>query len=368
MDFSLSQDELEIQDLARDFVRRNCPRDVRRADDEAARSPAAIAQELGRLGMWGIAIPGDLGGLGLGPLAACLVAEETAAAYPALGSFYARTAIAAPLMLETLAAEATRDRLLSGIAAGEVSIALAPAPLLRLAEDGGLARVTGETGPLPFCHDAQWCVAQAEGMGDAGVLLPLPSLEIEELPAPRFGYRGAGYARLCCDGLPVPPGNVLRHARGEGAGRRRIEGSLALAEAAVAVGIARGATAYARAYAEERTQFGQPIVRFEAVGQRLLDREAEIASARLLVQRAAWEAQTEPGQDGWQHWAFMARDAAAAAARGASLQAVQTLGGMGYMLEMDAQLYLRDAFSQAGTDETESLRRSLRDPVARDRA
>ena len=110
--------------------------------------------------------------------------------------------------------------------------------------------------------------------------------------------------------------------------------------AAQAVGIAQAAYDVAREYAKERHAFGQPIGKFQAIQAKLADMATEIEAARLLVYRAAWLKQndlphTEAGAK--------AKLFASAVARRQTSEAIQILGGNGYMKEFPVERYYRDA-------------------------
>ncbi len=113
-----------------------------------------------------------------------------------------------------------------------------------------------------------------------------------------------------------------------------------LAVAAGGVGIAQGALDYAADYARQRVQFGRPIAEFEAIQQKFAEVAVSVRAARLLLYEACWRAER---QQSFELEAAAAAAQATSVARRTCLEAVQILGGQGYMLESDAQRYLRDS-------------------------
>ena len=110
--------------------------------------------------------------------------------------------------------------------------------------------------------------------------------------------------------------------------------------AALALGIAQAAYDVARAYAQEREQFGRRISGFQAIQWKLADMATEIDAARLLVYRAAWRKAN--GLSHTQEGA-MAKLFASEMAQRHTSQAIQVLGGYGYSKEFPAERYYRDA-------------------------
>ena len=121
--------------------------------------------------------------------------------------------------------------------------------------------------------------------------------------------------------------------------------------------MAQGAYDYAAHYARERVQFGRPIAQFEAIQHMLVDIAMEIQASRLLLYRAGWLA--DQGQP-FTLEAAMANARAVELARKASLQGLHILGGYGFMMEYDAQRYVRDALALlAGSEPVERLKNEV---------
>ena len=114
-----------------------------------------------------------------------------------------------------------------------------------------------------------------------------------------------------------------------------------LGVAAQAVGIAQGATDHAAAYADERRQFGQPIAEFQGIQFKLADMETRTAAARELLYRAC--AKIDRGETDAGKYSAMAKLFASDTAMAVTVEAVQVLGGYGYVTEYPVERYMRDA-------------------------
>ncbi|RIK30983.1 MAG: acyl-CoA dehydrogenase, partial [Chloroflexi bacterium] len=110
--------------------------------------------------------------------------------------------------------------------------------------------------------------------------------------------------------------------------------------AAMAIGVARAAFEYAMDYAQQREQFGKPIARLQAIGFMLADMATEIDAARLLTWRSAWMLDQELPVN---KEASMAKRFAADTAMKVTTDAVQILGGVGYMRDYPVEKWMRDA-------------------------
>jgi len=156
----------------------------------------------------------------------------------------------------------------------------------------------------------------------------------------KLGIRASHTASLAFEEVEVPLENRLGQ-EGEGfqIAMRTFDTSRTLI-AAAAVGVARAAFEHARDYAQERTQFGKPIASFEGVSFILADMAAQIDAARLLTWRAAWLA--DQGRPCTSE-SSMAKLVAGDVAMQVTTDAVQVLGGYGYMREYPVEKWMRDA-------------------------
>ena len=133
-----------------------------------------------------------------------------------------------------------------------------------------------------------------------------------------------------------------------------------LGVAAQAVGIAQGATDHAAAYARERRQFGRPIAEFQGIQFKLADMETRTAAARELLYKACAKADRDEPDMG--KYSAMAKLFASDTAMAVTVDAIQVLGGYGYVTEYPVERY------HARREDHPDLRGHERDPAARDRA
>ena len=176
----------------------------------------------------------------------------------------------------------------------------------------------------------------------------------------KLGIKGSPTGQPIFDDVRIPAANLIGE---EGKGMNVALGTLdhsRLGVAAQAVGIAQGAIDHAVAYANERKQFGQPISEFQGIQFKLADMETRTAAARELLYRACAKIdrhEPDPGK-----YSAMAKLFASDTAMAVTVEAVQVLGGYGYVNEYPVERYMRDAEDHA------DLRGHERDPACRDRA
>jgi alkylation response protein AidB-like acyl-CoA dehydrogenase len=157
----------------------------------------------------------------------------------------------------------------------------------------------------------------------------------------KMGMRGSPTGQLTFDDVHVPDANVIG-AVGDGfkVAMRTLDRSR-LGIAAQALGLAQGATDYAAAYARERTAFGKPINQLQAIQFKLADMETRTAAARELLYRAA--VKVDNGERDLGKYSAMAKLFCSDTAMDVTVEAVQVLGGYGYVTEYPVERMMRDA-------------------------
>ena len=168
----------------------------------------------------------------------------------------------------------------------------------------------------------------------------MPGFAVERIEH-KMGIRGSPTAELSFRSVRVPDANRVGEV-GEGFGlvMRTLDRSRP-GIAAQAVGIAQGALEVAAAYAAERTQFGKPIAEFQMIGAMLADMDAQTEAARHLLYKAATEIQAGAPDAG--RWSAMCKLVAGDTAMRVTTDAVQVLGGYGYIDEFPVERMMRDA-------------------------
>src|SRR3712207_4445645 len=186
------------------------------------------------------------------------------------------------------------------------------------------------------CSDDYLFFFQAEdGIRDIGVT------GVQTCALPILGIKGSPTGSPVLEDVRVPSENAIGSV---GKGMNVALGTLdhsRLGVAAQAVGIAQGATDHAVAYANERKQFGQAIAEFQGIQFKLADMETRTAAARELLYRASSKADRHEPDAG--KYSAMAKLFASDTAMAVTVDAVQVLGGYGYVTEYPVERYMRDA-------------------------
>jgi alkylation response protein AidB-like acyl-CoA dehydrogenase len=157
----------------------------------------------------------------------------------------------------------------------------------------------------------------------------------------KLGIRGSPTGQPIFDEVRVPHENLIgTEGKGLSVALSTLDHSR-LGVAAQALGIAQGATDYAVAYAKERRQFGQPIASFQGMQFKLADMETRTAAARELLYKAC--AKADRGEPDLGKYSAMAKLFASDTAMAVTVEAVQVLGGYGYVTEYPVERMMRDA-------------------------
>ncbi len=354
MDFALTDDQREIQALARDFARAEIEPHAA-AWDREHRFPAELYGKLGALGLMGVCVPEAHGGAGADFLSYILVLEELSRADAGVGVTVAVHTSAATLPILAFGTEAQRDAFVPPLARGETIGAFAltepesgsDAGSLRTSAEregdgwhisGAKQWITNGSYASTFLLFARTDRDTPGGRGVSAFLLDAEHVEVTR-EEEKLGLNSSSTVDLRID-THVPADRLL-HEEGKGfaVAMMTLDGGR-IGIAAQAVGIAQAAFEAARAYALEREQFGRKISEFQAIQWKLADMATQIDAARLLVHRAAWLK-----QQGLPHTAEGAKAKlfASEMARLQTAEAIQVLGGYGYTKEFPVERYYRDA-------------------------
>jgi (2S)-methylsuccinyl-CoA dehydrogenase len=328
--------------------------------------PLPVIEKMGEMGVFGLTVPEEFGGLGLGKLAMCIVSEELSRAYIGVGSLGTRSEIAAELIRLGGTAE-QKQRWLPKIAAGEIlPTAVFTEPntgsdlgslRTRAVRDGNVYRITGAKTWITHAarSDVMTLLARTDPTetGYRGLSMFLAEKprgsEADPFPAPGMtgseirvlGYRGMKEYELGFDGFIVPATNLLGGVEGQGFKQLMATFESARVQTASrAVGVAQNAMELGWRYALDRVQFGRPIFDFPRVAGKL----AAMAVETMLARQLAWFAARE--KDSGRRCdieAGMAKLLAARVAWSNADGAVQIHGGNGYALEYEASRVLCDA-------------------------
>ena len=330
--------------------------------------PLELIAEMGELGVFGLTIPEEWGGAGLGKTAMCVVSEELSRGYIGVGSLGTRSEIAAELILGG-GTEAQKDHWLPKIASGEVlptavftepNVGSDLGALRTRAERAGddwaitgtktwithaaradLMTLLARTDPDTDDYRGLSMFLAPKTRGSEAEPFPDPGIEGEEIPV--LGYRGMKEYTLSFDGFRVPGEGLLGGEDGLGQGFRQLMRTFESARiqtAARAIGVAQSALELALRYAQERVAFGRALIAFPRVAAKLAMMAAEIMIARQLTYFAASQKDAGHRSD---LEAGMAKLLAARVAWAAADNGVQVHGGNGFALEYPISRVLCDA-------------------------
>ncbi len=355
-----------MRDQFRAFVDAKVAPRAQRWHLDDALIPLDLIEELSQLGVFGLTIPEEYGGTGLGKVAMCLVSEELSRGYLGVGSLGTRSEIAAELIL-CAGTQAQKTKWLPAIASGTmIPTAVFTEPYAGsdlgalstgAVRDGDRFLVTGNKTWITHAAraDLMMLLVRTEaGSGDhRGLSIlaaekprgsdarPFPAAGMSGGDIPVLGYRGMKEYEIRFDGFSVPVDNLLGSRPGEGFSQLMATFETArIQTAARAVGVAQAAMECAVRYAIERKQFGHSILEFPRIGNKLALMAAEIAGARQLTYRAARRKDSGARSD---LEAGMAKLLAARVAWSAADNALQIHGGNGFALECPASRLLCDA-------------------------
>jgi len=356
MEFSLSEQQRTVQDLARQFAQQQVAPLARRMDEEG-RMPRELIQRMGETGLLGGPLPQEFGGSAWDHVSLALAYEELGRVDSSVrGLMTVHTSLVAQSLLHWGTEEQKRGYL-PRLARGEIigcyaltepnagSDAAGLETLAREESDGyalhgeKIWTTNGMIADLALVFATRDPSARHGGICAFLVEGGSPGLTRERMPGKELGHRAADHARLRFDGCRVPASSLLG-APGEGfrvALSALDHGRLGVA--AGALGVAQACLEACVEFASSRRQFGKRIGDFQMIQASLADMAADVEAARLLVYRAAWL--KDQGQQATRETSIAKLFATEAAARAAN-EAVLIHGGRGYSNEYPVERYYRD--------------------------
>jgi (2S)-methylsuccinyl-CoA dehydrogenase len=328
--------------------------------------PMEIIGQMSELGVFGLTIPEEFGGMGLGKESMCVVSEELSRGYIGVGSLGTRSEIAAELILGGGTAE-QKQKWLPKLASGEVlPTAVFTEPntgsdlaslKTRAVREGDVYKVYGNktwithpvradlmtllvrTNPKEKGHRGLSMLLAEKPRGDDSNPFPAKGMSGTEIEV--LGYRGMKEYEIAFDGFEVKAENLLGGV--EGLGFKQLMQTFESARiqtAARAIGVAQAAMEQAIEYGTNRVQFSRPIIEFPRVSDKIVMMAVEIMIARQLTYHAAREKDSGRRCD---LEAGMAKLFGARVAWAAADNAVQVHGGNGFALEFPVSRILCDA-------------------------
>src|SRR5215475_2816946 len=355
--YSLTQEQLDFRDTIRQIVReRVAPRAAE--IDAKAEYPWDIRRLFAEQDLLGLPFDEEHGGTGTGTLMLNVAVEEIARAC-ASSALILMIQELGTLPIKLFGSEELKQRFLPRCASGEWTPAFAlsepeagsdPGGMITKAvRDGDEWVITGTKNWISNLGVADFYIVFAKtdpsaprsrGISAFVVEADRPGFSIGKLEH-KLGIKGSPTGSPVFEDVRVPSENLI------GAEGKGLSVALATLErtrlgaAAQAVGIAQGATDYANAYAKERIAFGKPINELQAIQFKLADMETRTAAARELLYKAC--AMADRNEPGLGKHTSMAKLFASDTAMWVTVEAIQVLGGYGYVTEYPVERMMRDA-------------------------
>ena len=355
-----SEERKLIRDTARSFAIEEVLPVANKLDPEKGEIPQSLVDKMGDLGFFGITIPEDLGGLGLGCFEYCVVAEQLARGWMSVASIMARgnsfyTSIPAlnddekQKKIKLMA----QGKYLGAFSMSEPSAGSDVASIACRAVDmGDHWEVTGNKYWCTFADKADFIqvICRTDTDPDTPKWAGLTSIVFEKpkgefpvgcsgSPIPKIGYHGWKTFELAFDKAKAPKANDTK----TGGAFKSVASMLEVARAHTAarsIGLAQGALEDAIAYANDRVQFGNPISKFQAIRFKIATMATEIEAARQLLYFVCDEIDSGRRCD---KEAAMVKYFASEMAERVTSEALQILGGAGYTTLHAVERYWRDA-------------------------
>lgn len=357
MDFKLTEDQKSLQEAARRFAQEQLPELAKELEAKCEPVPADWLKRYAEMGFLGINVSEQYGGLGLGNLEALLVVEEFAKISSAVAFPVFESCVGPVRAIEHFAQDSLKERVIPRVCAGEAVVAVSmsePDAGSALTDLKTKAVIKGDK--VILNGTKRWCSGGghadgyvvycrmsddpgAKGIGAVYVEKGTPGLSFgpqEEL----MGFRGVPSSDLNFDDVELPLDAVIVPA----GGFKKLMEAFDLercGNATMSLGQASGALDDVQAYVQERKQFGRPIVEFQGVQIKLAEMKIRVEGARLLIHRAASNA--EDGMPSILE-SSIAKCYANEISREVTGTAVQLMGGYGYSKEYPMERRLRDSW------------------------
>jgi butyryl-CoA dehydrogenase len=357
MNFTMTADQRELQSAARDFARNELPAIAATLERENIPPSHDLVRRYAEMGFLGINVPSELGGLGLGNLEALIVLEEFAKISSAVAFPIFESSVGPVRAIEHFAPESLKRRIVPAVCRGEMVVAVSMSE-----PDAGSALTDLKTkgiveGDKVILNGTKrWCSGGGHAdaylvycrLSDAPGAKAIGAVLVEkDTPGLSFGpnehlmgFRGIPSSDLNFDNCAVQLENIVVPA----GGFKQLMEAFDLercGNATMSLGQASGALEDVCVYVQERKQFGKPIAEFQAVQLKLAEMQMKVDAARLLIWRAASNA-----QDGLPSVldSSLGKCFANTIAREVTGDALQLMGAYGYSKDFPMERRLRDSW------------------------
>ncbi|ASS73797.1 acyl-CoA dehydrogenase [Tumebacillus algifaecis] len=356
MDFNLTKDQRDLQQMVRDFAQNEIA-PLAAELDASDEFPIELIRKMGELGLLGIPIPEEYDGVGADFTSYMLAIEEISYASASVGVILAVHTSVGTMPILNFGSDEQKQKYVPRLAAGELIGAFGLTEPGAGSDASGIRTRAVKQGDTYVLNGSKIFITNGE-VADIFIVFAVTDPEagakgvsafIVERETPGFsigkkehkmGMNGSGTVELIFDNAMVPATQLLG-AEGQGftVAMSNLDGGR-IGIAAQALGIARAAFDAARAYVQQREQFGRPIADFQAVQFMLADMATKIEASRLLIYNAAALRQAKLPVS---KQASMAKYYATDTAMSVTTDAVQLFGGYGYSKEYPVERLMRDA-------------------------
>ena len=343
-------------DMVKDFAASEVAPVAREMDAES-RFPKELVKQMAELGLMGIPVPEEYGGAGMDTVAYAAAIIEIAKADASVAITMAAHTSLGTMPIVIAGTEEQKQEFVPKLASGEILGAFgltepgagsdAGATKTTAVKDGDEYIINGgkifitNAGHAGILNITTQIIEDGENKGIGAFIVPTDTAGLKiGPPEKKMGWKASDTRQLYFEDMRVPAANMLGNPAGgfKTFMKTLIGGRISIG--ALGVGTAEGAYLKALQYSTEREAFGKPIHKFQGVGFKLADMATEIEAAKLLVFHAAWL--KDQGQDVTKE-AAMAKLYASEVAMRTTTNAIQVLGGYGYVKEYDVERYFRDA-------------------------
>ena len=355
MDFNLSEQELAVQKLARDFAQNEIAPYIMKYD-ESQEFPMEIAKKLGEIGFLGIIFPEEYGGSNFSTVEYAIIVEEISKVDPSMGLTIAAHNGLCTNHIFKYANEDLKKKYLPDLTTGKKMGAWGLTENVSGSDAAGMATTAVRKNGHYILNGSKLFITHGS-VGETAVVTAVTNKSDRKNGISAFiiekgwkgfktgkkenklGMRSSDTAELIFENVEVPSENLIGE---EGQGFKQcmqiLDGGR-IAIAALSLGIGQGALDASIKYAKERKQFGKPLADFQGIQFKLSDMATEIDAARLLTYKAAWL--KDQGRD-INLQAAMAKYYASEAATRATNEAIQIHGGYGFIKEFPVEKLYRD--------------------------
>ena len=358
MDFTFNDEQRAFRSLLRDFVEKEI-KPVAGEWERTGRYPTEIVEQMKEMGLFGMTIPEEFGGLGLDMVSFSLVFEELARGWMAIAGILGSHSLSC-WMINRYGTDEQKKKYLPELATGKRRSGIGltePGAGTDLQGIRTTAKLDGDSyvingtkmwitnaryaNPLPvLCKTDPSATPAHKGMSVILVEQGTPGFTVNR-DIGKLGYKGTESCEVVLDNVRVPKENLLGGI--EGKGMQQVLAGLEtgrLNVAARSVGIAQASYEAALEYSKNRQAFGQPISDFQAIQLKLATMATQTQAARLMVYWAASKADAGERVD---MESGMAKYFASEVAIETSLEAMRVHGGYGYSTEFVVERLYRDA-------------------------